>query len=88
MSAGYVIARENFKEAARHVSAEADPVMFNLLYGLQSLAVQLEADFAALTTPAAPASRAPAKRASRKTASAAAPGRARKKAKKVRTKSR
>ncbi|MGY4598016.1 hypothetical protein ACVWXL_005762 [Bradyrhizobium sp. GM22.5] len=48
MSAGYVIARENFKEASRHVSAEADPVMFNLLYGLQSLTNQIEADFAAL----------------------------------------
>ena len=48
MSAGYVIARENFKEASRHVSAEADPVMFNLLYGLQSLTNQIEADFAVL----------------------------------------
>lgn len=48
MSAGYMIARENFKEASRHVSAEADPVMFNLLYGLQSLTNQIEADFAAL----------------------------------------
>ncbi len=48
MSAGYVVARENFKEAAKHVSAEADPVMFNLLYGLQSLTNQIEADFASL----------------------------------------
>jgi hypothetical protein len=48
MSAGYVIARENFKEAGKHVSAESDPVMFNLLYGLQSLTNQLEADFASL----------------------------------------
>jgi hypothetical protein len=48
MSAGYVIARENFKEAAKHVSAEADPIMFNLLYGLQSLTNQIEADFASL----------------------------------------
>ena len=48
MSAGYVIARENFKEAEKHVSADADPVMFNLLYGLQSLTNQIEADFAAL----------------------------------------
>ena len=48
MSAGYMIARENFKEASRHVSAETDPVMFNLLYGLQSLTNQIEADFAAL----------------------------------------
>jgi hypothetical protein len=48
MSAGYVIARENFKEAGKHVSAEADPVMFNLLYGLQSLTNQIEADFAFL----------------------------------------
>jgi hypothetical protein len=48
MSAGYVIARENFKEAGKHVSAERDPVMFNLLYGLQSLTNQIEADFASL----------------------------------------
>jgi hypothetical protein len=48
MSAGYVIARENFKEAGKHVSAESDPVMFNLLYGLQSLTNQIEADFAFL----------------------------------------
>ena len=48
MSAGYVVARENFKEAGKHVSAEGDPVMFNLLYGLQSLTNQIEADFAAL----------------------------------------
>jgi hypothetical protein len=48
MSAGYVVARENFKEAEKHVSADADPVMFNLLYGLQSLTTQLEADFEAL----------------------------------------
>jgi hypothetical protein len=48
MSDGYVIARENFKEAAREVSAETNPVMFNLLYGLQSLTNQIEADFAAL----------------------------------------
>lgn len=45
---GYVIARENFKEAERQVSAERDPVMFNLLYGLQSLTNQLESDFAQL----------------------------------------
>ena len=48
MSAGYVIARENFKEASNHVSAERDPVMFNLLYGLQSLTDQIEAEFATL----------------------------------------
>jgi hypothetical protein len=48
MSGGYVIARENFKEAEKHVSAENDPVMFNLLYGLQSLTTQIEADFMAL----------------------------------------
>jgi hypothetical protein len=48
MSGGYVIARENFKEAEKHVSAENDPVMFNLLFGLQSLATQIEADFAVL----------------------------------------
>jgi hypothetical protein len=48
MNGGYVIARENFKEAEKHVSAETSPVMFNLLYGLQSLTNQIEADFAAL----------------------------------------
>ena len=48
MSGGYVIARENFKEAEKHVSAETDPVMFNLIYGLQSLTEQIESDFAAL----------------------------------------
>ena len=48
MSGGYVIARENFKEAEKHVSAETDPVMFNLLYGLQSLTTQIEADFIVL----------------------------------------
>jgi hypothetical protein len=48
MSAGYIIARENFKEAGKHVSAESDPVMFNLLYGLQSLTNQIESDFASL----------------------------------------
>jgi hypothetical protein len=48
MSGGYVIARENFKEAEKHVSAETDPVMFNLLYGLQSLTTQIEADFVVL----------------------------------------
>ena len=48
MSSGYVIARENFKEAETHVSAETNPVMFNLLYGLQSLTTQIEADFAVL----------------------------------------
>ncbi len=78
MSAGYVIARENFKEASRHVSAEADPVMFNLLYGLQSLTNQIEADFAALRsdagrvggekTAARKASVAPKKAAKKKTA--------------------
>jgi len=48
MRGGYVIARENFKEAEKHVSAETDPVMFNLIYGLQSLTEQIAADFAAL----------------------------------------
>jgi hypothetical protein len=48
MRGGYVIARENFKEAERHVSAETDPVMFNLIYGLQSLTEQIAMDFAAL----------------------------------------
>jgi len=45
---GYVIARENFKEAEKHVSAETEPVMFNLLYGLLSLTEQIENDFATL----------------------------------------
>jgi len=40
MGSGYIIARENFKEAEKHVSAEADPVMFNLMNGLQSLTDQ------------------------------------------------
>jgi hypothetical protein len=81
---GYIIARENFKEAEKHVSAETDPVMFNLLYGLQSLTDQIDADFAlvraALTGLHAPtpkkrqpqkpqAKKAPAKRARAKTAS-------------------
>jgi hypothetical protein len=48
MSGGYVIARENFKEAEKHVSAETEPVMFNLLYGLLSLTEQIESDFATL----------------------------------------
>jgi hypothetical protein len=48
MRGGYVIARENFKEAEKHVSAETDPVMFNLIYGLQSLTEQIALDFAAL----------------------------------------
>jgi hypothetical protein len=48
MGSGYIIARENFKEAEKHVSAETDPVMFNLLYGLLSLTDQIEADFGAL----------------------------------------
>jgi len=48
MRGGYVIARENFKEAEKHVSAETNPVMFNLIYGLQSLTEQIANDFAAL----------------------------------------
>jgi hypothetical protein len=48
MRGGYIIARENFKDAERHVSAETDPVMFNLLFGLQSLTDQIESDFVAL----------------------------------------
>ena len=48
MRGGYVIARENFKEAEKHVSAETDPVMFNLIYGLQSLTEQIAGDFAEL----------------------------------------
>jgi hypothetical protein len=48
MRGGYIIARENFKEAEKHVSAETDPVMFNLIYGLQSLTEQIASDFAAL----------------------------------------
>jgi hypothetical protein len=48
MNGGYIIARENFKEAEKHVSAETDPAMFNLLFGLLSLTNQIEADFAAV----------------------------------------
>jgi len=63
MGSGYIIARENFKEAEKHVSAEADPVMFNLIYGLQSLTDQIEADFVALqrtlATSRAPSSKKP-----------------------------
>ncbi len=84
----YVIARENFKEAARHVSAETDPVMFNLLYGLQSLADQIEADFAALAAPPAAAVKAPRKRPVRKPPVRAAASSSRRKPKKARAKSR
>jgi hypothetical protein len=66
MSAGYVIARENFKEAGKHVSAETDPVMFNLLFGLQSLTNQIEADFAFLLGERMPASLASPARKRRK----------------------
>ena len=66
MSGDYVIARENFKEAEKHVSAETNPVMFNLLYGLQSLTDQIEADFTILRTALAslraPAVKTPQKR--------------------------
>jgi hypothetical protein len=74
MSGGYVIARENFKEAEKHVSAETEPVMFNLLYGLLSLTDQIEIDFAALRDalaalrPAPAAARAGAGRAKKPTA--------------------
>jgi hypothetical protein len=63
---GYVIARENFKEASRHVSAEQDPVMFNLLYGLQSLTDQIEAEFAALRSKPAAARAATGAKTSKK----------------------
>lgn len=66
MSAGYVIARENFKEASKHVSAEKDPVMFNLLYGLQSLTDQLEAEFASLRSNPTPQRAAPRAGAAKK----------------------
>jgi len=60
---GYLVARENFKEAEKHVSAEKDPIMFNLIYGLLSLTEQLASDFAALhgalaAQPPGPAGRA------------------------------
>jgi hypothetical protein len=48
MRGDYIVARENFKEAERHVSAEKDPVMFNLIFALQSLADQIASDFAEL----------------------------------------
>ena len=79
MSGRYVIARENFKEAEKHVSAETDPVMFNLIYGLQSLAEQIEKDFAALKQalagPRAGAAKSGARKAgaTRKAGRAAAP---------------
>jgi hypothetical protein len=70
MSGGYVIARENFKEAEKHVSAETNPVMFNLLYGLQSLTDQIERDFGALRDAlAAPRAGAPKARAAKPGAS-------------------
>ena len=79
MSAGYVVARENFKEAAKHVSAEADPVMFNLLYGLQSLTNQIEADFASLGASLPSLSAPPPKAVNRKNK----PGRTKKKPVKI-----
>jgi hypothetical protein len=72
MGSGYIIARENFKEAEKHVSAETDPVMFNLLYGLVSLTDQIEADFATLQTALAK-SRAPSKPKSGKSQTKKAP---------------
>jgi hypothetical protein len=48
MSGSYIIARENFKEAQKHVSASDDPIMFNLITGLVSLTEQIEDDFLAL----------------------------------------
>jgi hypothetical protein len=48
MSGIYDIARENFREAGKRISTETDPVMFHLLFGLQSLTNQIEADFASL----------------------------------------
>jgi hypothetical protein len=73
MSGGYVIARENFKEAEKHVSAETDPVMFNLIYGLQSLTEQIESDFAALKHALAGPRAGTAKSGARKAGRAAAP---------------
>ena len=73
MSAGYVIARENFKEAGKHVSAETDPVMFNLLFGLQSLTNQIESDFASLLAGPMPTQKKrPSKVRGKKSASAKA----------------
>lgn len=63
MSGTYVIARENFKEAEKHVSAASEPVMFNLLYGLLSLTDQIEKDFAALRNALTALRSAPAPRA-------------------------
>ena len=48
MSGSYIIARENFKEAQKHVSPGDDPIMFNLITGLVSLTEQIEDDFLAL----------------------------------------
>jgi hypothetical protein len=63
MSGSYVIARENFKEAEKHVSAASEPVMFNLLYGLLSLTDQIEKDFAMLHDALTALRPAPARRA-------------------------
>jgi hypothetical protein len=69
MSGSYVIARENFKEAEKHVSAANEPVMFNLLYGLLSLTDQIEKDFAMLRDAVTALRPVPARRA-KKTAAA------------------
>jgi hypothetical protein len=76
MSGGYVIARENFKEAEKHVSAETDPVMFNLIYGLQSLTEQIEMDFAALKHALAGSRAGTAKSGARKAGATSKSGRA------------
>ena len=77
MRGGYVIARENFKEAEKHVSAETDPVMFNLIYGLQSLTEQIASDFAALDNAIAAlrVTKATATKTAKRGASAKAPKR-------------
>jgi hypothetical protein len=81
MSGSYIIARENFKEAQKHVSPNDDPIMFNLITGLVSLTEQIEDDFLALkaafnggaakSTAAAKPAQKPAKKAAPRTKRAA-----------------
>ena len=83
MKPGYVVAWENFKEAERHVSAETEPAMFNLLFGLLSLTDQVGKDFAAIHASLATLQR-PATEAKKPTAKALrrAPAKAKKAASK------
>lgn len=68
MSGSYVIARENFKEAEKHVSAANEPAMFNLIHGLLSLTDQIEKDLGMLRDLLPPLRPAPARRTKKATA--------------------